>query len=75
MVSHVSRVSGTGKWLSLITLSTIPPSSRISSPFGVLMNYIQVSSPNYFSIALTVNTYTARETRRVYMVSDLITLG
>jgi hypothetical protein len=35
------------------------------------MNYIQVSSPNYSSIALTVNTSTARETRRVYMVSDV----
>jgi hypothetical protein len=35
------------------------------------MNYIQVSSPHYSSIMLTVNTSTARETRRVYMVPDV----
>jgi hypothetical protein len=34
------------------------------------MNYIQVSSPHYSPIMLTVNS-TARETRRVHMVSDV----
>ena len=35
------------------------------------MNYIQVSSPYYSSISLTVNISTAGETRRVKMDSDV----